>query len=260
MSIAIIGDYGEHSVQQTRVLSMVKSWNPALILTLGDNNYPRGEDHTFEHNQGPFLLNMIDHKKVFPVPGNHDWYTTSYINGVLTPHVYLNRFKLSRTYYDFVHKKVHFFALDSDPHQPHGNSFNSLQGKWFQRAITHSVAKYKIVYFHHHPYGSDCVHPENENTFMRWPFKQLGVDLVLCGHIHVYERLLVDDLPLVINGIGGTALRNDPISASYNTHTVHKFCNDNGAMRMSIMHDRLRFKLFDTYNICQDTFDIFPHN
>jgi hypothetical protein len=38
---------------------------------------------------------------------------------------------------------------------------------------------------------------------MRWHFQEWGASIVFCGHDHFYERLLVNDFPYVINGLGG---------------------------------------------------------
>jgi hypothetical protein len=38
---------------------------------------------------------------------------------------------------------------------------------------------------------------------MQWSFEEWGADVVLAGHEHLYERLLVDDLLYITNGLGG---------------------------------------------------------
>ena len=43
---------------------------------------------------------------------------------------------------------------------------------------------------------------------MQWPFKQWGADVVIAGHDHHYERLEVDGLPYIINGLGGKSIRS----------------------------------------------------
>src|SRR5712671_4906319 len=53
---------------------------------------------------------------------------------------------------------------------------------------------------HHPPYSSG---PHGATLYMRWPFRQWGADLVLTGHDHIYERLSVDGLPYIVDGLGG---------------------------------------------------------
>jgi glucose/arabinose dehydrogenase len=38
---------------------------------------------------------------------------------------------------------------------------------------------------------------------MQWPFAEWGADVVLAGHDHVYERLTIDGIPYIVNGLGG---------------------------------------------------------
>ena len=76
-----------------------------------------------------------------------------------------------------------------------------LQSQWLERALEISTAAFKIVVMHHPPYSTAAHDPPA--THMRYPFKAWGVDLVLSGHQHVYERLEVNNVTHVINGLGG---------------------------------------------------------
>src|SRR4051812_43202249 len=57
ITFAAIGDFGntqENLKAVSAVASLVKSWNPDFIITLGDNNYPSGEAKTIDSNIGRF--------------------------------------------------------------------------------------------------------------------------------------------------------------------------------------------------------------
>jgi len=56
------------------------------------------------------------------------------------------------------------------------------------------------VAFHHPAYSSG---EHGSSAYMQWPFKKLGVDLVLSGHDHDYERLNIDGLTYFVDGAGG---------------------------------------------------------
>ena len=47
---AVIGDYGKAGEAEEKVAKLVKSWNPDIILTTGDNNYETGEFETVKEN------------------------------------------------------------------------------------------------------------------------------------------------------------------------------------------------------------------
>ena len=103
-------------------------------------------------------------------------------------------------YYDFARGPIHFFVVDSDDHEPDGNSSTSTQGQWLQQQLAASTALYNVVYFHHPPFSSGGTH--GSTAGMQWPFKQWGADLVLSGHDHNYERLAEGGLTYLVDGSG----------------------------------------------------------
>ena len=55
-SFAAIGDFGTGDTNESKVAQLVKSWNPEFIITVGDNNYPKGEASTIDQNIGAFYF------------------------------------------------------------------------------------------------------------------------------------------------------------------------------------------------------------
>lgn len=111
-------------------------------------------------------------------------------------------------FFDFRRGVVHFFMLDSNPPSPYGRAEDGVQGRWLRQRLAASDAPWKIVCFHHPPYASGVGAEMME--IMRWPFRGWGADLVVCGHVHSYERLQVPDpgtegppLTYIVNGAGG---------------------------------------------------------
>jgi len=200
------GDYGSESSDLLSVSELVKRLQPDFIITTGDNNYPNGEASTIDRHIGQYYHEYIypyqgefgagsDINRFFPSLGNHDWNTS----GALP---YLEYFTLpgNERYYDFVWGPLHFFAIDSDLREPDGVSADSTQATWLREQVAASGAPWQIVYFHHPPYSS-ALH--GSNSWMRWPFAEWGIDVVLAGHDHVYERLLIDGIPNITTGLGG---------------------------------------------------------
>ncbi len=205
---AAIGDYGRAGTPEANVATLVKSWVPDLVITLGDNNYENGEASTIDANIGQYYQQFIGNyrgsygpgsavNRFFPSLGNHDWRAA----GALP---YLAYFTLpgNERYYDFVQGPVHFFAIDSDTNEPSGTSVTSTQANWLRAGLAASTSTWNVVYFHHPPYSSSS--PSEATTRMRWPFREWGADVVLAGHHHAYERLSVGGLPYIVNGLGGT--------------------------------------------------------
>ena len=197
---AVIGDYGLAGTPEGDVANLVKSWNPDVILTVGDNNYRDRVclDDRCQHR--PVLPQLY-----FPVRGqlrrgggdqpvlprpwvDHDWGLT-YPNPT-GDQPYLNYFTGlpgNGRYYTFTQGPVQFFALDSDGNEPDGNTSDSAQAQWLQAQLAASTATYKIVYDFDPPYSSS---PGFESADLRWPFQAWGATAVISGHAHNYERLV----------------------------------------------------------------------
>jgi len=253
---AVIGDYGLSKNPERDVANLVKNWNPDFIITVGDNNYPDGQAETIDENIGQYYHEFIfpyigefgsgsDVNRFFPTLGNHDWTTVG-------AQPYFDYFTLpgNERYYDFVWGPVHFFALDSDSREPDGVGRSSIQAQWLKDKLGSSTSPWKIVYMHHPPYSSSS---DGSISWAQWPHDAWGVDAVLSGHAHVYERLIVDDFPYFINGLGGGP-RYDfdmPIAGS-----EVRFRDDYGAMFVEATTDQIVFQFITRDNITIDTFSI----
>ena len=257
---AVIGDYGQAGPELEAVAALVKSWNPELIITTGDNNYPSGSAKTIDQNIGQYFSDFIapyygeygpgaDVNRFFPSLGNHDW------DAGKPPQPYLDYFTLpgNERYYDFVWGPVHFFALDSDTREPDGVARSSPQGQWLQEQLAASTAPWKIVYMHHAPYSSGTHGP---TIWMQWPYQEWGADAVLAGHDHTYERIIRDGFPYFVNGLGGSP--NRYIFANPQRGSEFRYRDGHGAMRVTATETQLTFEfitvdgqVLDTYTLTQ---------
>jgi hypothetical protein len=212
---AAIGDYGEDSRPEAAVADMVADWNPDFVITLGNNNYPAGEQATIESNidkhYRDFIGSTFATTRFFPSLGNRDWGDGSITSltcvGSVCTGPYFNHFDLpgNERYYDYVKGPIHFFVLDSNSQEPDGITADSIQAAWLQAALASATEPWKVVYFHHPPYSSGF---HGSTPALQWPFEEWGADLVLSGHDHNYERLVVDGFPYFVNGAGGRNIRD----------------------------------------------------
>ena len=254
---AVIGDYGLAGQAEADVAALVKSWNPDFIITVGDNNYENGDAGTIDQNIGQFYYDFIypysgaygagaTVNKFFPALGNHDWVAPG-----ATP--YLNYFALpnNERYYDFVRGPVHFFVIDSDPHEPDGNTSASAQAQWLQTNLASSAARWKLVYFHHPPYSSGTEH--GSQVFMQWPFREWGATAVLAGHEHDYERLTEDSVLYLVNGLGGKSIYTfgTPIAGSQVRYNA-----DYGAMLVEADSVRITFRFITRTGVSIDSISV----
>ena len=262
VKFAAIGDYGKAGPAELAVSNLVKSWNPDFIITLGDNNYPYGQEATIDSNIGQYYYEFISPyigsfgtgdsvNRFFPSMGNHDWDTPGGIP-------YLNYFTLpgNERYYDYVKGNIHFFVIGSDPREPDGRDSNSIQAQWLKNQLSQSSEKWNIIYFHHPPYSSGNFH--GSQPIMQWPFKRWGATTVLTGHDHLYERIIIDNFTYIVNGLGGY-----PQIYPFDTTRIVpgsqlRYNNTYGAMLINSYDDSIIFKFYSIGDTLIDNFKILP--
>jgi tartrate-resistant acid phosphatase type 5 len=227
---AVIADYGVDNANQLAVANLVKTnLQPEFIVTLGDNTYGGPDDldryigkyyHEFIGNYSGEYGIGASSNRFFPAIGNHDYFSS----GGYEP--YLEYFTLpgNERYYDVRRGPVHLFILNSDTNEPDATTPNSVQGQWLSNQLASSTAPWKLVAFHHAPHSS--TYPASR---MRWPFREWGADAVLAGHAHNYERILLDDFPYLVNGLGGASIMDfdTPVPGS-----VVRYNEAHGAMQV----------------------------
>ena len=71
-TFAVVGDFGSGTSNETAVASMIESWHPDFVLTVGDNAYPLGSAGLLDRDIfGPYAAVMRG-SAWFPALGNHD--------------------------------------------------------------------------------------------------------------------------------------------------------------------------------------------
>ncbi len=259
------------------VADLIHSWKPEAILAVGDNNYPDGDPSTIYGANVGYLADILA-GKMFPALGNHDLDTDG--NGSTQINFFFDGTAPGNgRYYNVRRGNTEFFCLNpgwtsaqansaqgnasyNPTTEPDGNTFTSIQGQWLKAALARSTALWKVVYFHFPPYVSSTATDDHSpgHPRMRWPFREWGATIVLNGHSHSYERLLVDNFPYIVNGIGGQTNRvynNAYISpGSQFRYAVTPGSTDYGALKITATESFIRFDmilrtgaLIDSYQI-----------
>jgi hypothetical protein len=215
--IAAFGDCGNNSVNQRNVRDQLIKYLGGQYLNawilLGDNTYPDGTDAEFQANFfNIYKDNLLKKYPLFPSPGNHDYHDKEFSAAVAQQThdiAYYQNFSMptngeaggvpshSAAYYSFDIGNVHFLSLDSYGKEENARMYDTLgpQVQWVKKDLEKSVqAEWIIAYWHHPPFtmGSHNGDKENELVQIRQNFitilERYGVDLVICGHSHDYER------------------------------------------------------------------------
>jgi hypothetical protein len=173
---------------------MMKQMEPELFLALGDYSYEPSLGCWFNMVESAGLSLKV-------VVGNHD------AEGSLV-HALMNKFNLAKQYYSFDYQNAHFLALSSELNSGEDSGQFKFARDDLGMAKSNPNINWIIVYFHRPFYSGSGL----DNTGMRdmyHPlFEKYGVDLVLTGHAHNYQR----SYPLSYN----TARPERPLIADHN--------------------------------------------
>ena len=181
VKFAVIGDTGtgdKHQLAVAKQLAATREKFPfGFVVMVGDNIYggnsAKDYDRKFTIPYKPLLDGGV---KFYAALGNHDdpserFYKPFNMNG--------------ERYYSFKPADgVRFFALDS-------TYMDERQLKWLDEQLAASGSDWKICFFHHPPYSSGETHGSDETlrTQLEPIFVKRGVNVVLTGHEHFYERI-----------------------------------------------------------------------
>jgi len=108
-------------------------------------------------------------------------------------------------YYTYKKGNVQFFALDS-------NYMDPKEVAWLTKELRTSGADWKICYFHHPLYSSAAFHGSSLELrqILEPLFVQHGVQVVIAGHDHVYERVKPQKgISYFVAGSGGALRRGN---------------------------------------------------
>lgn len=202
---AAIGDTGTGSSKQHQVGEVMAQYHTAFpfefVLMMGDNLYGSETARDFQKKfELPYKKLLDDKVKFYASLGNHD----------LALQVNYEHFNMDgKEYYRFKKGNVAFYALNS-------NYMDQKQVAWLESELAKDTSEWKVCFFHHAPYSSAKKHGSNNQLreVVEPIFVKYGVDVVLTGHDHVYERIKPQKgIYYFVTGAGGK-LRTGDINRS----------------------------------------------
>jgi hypothetical protein len=198
---AIIGDTGTGSSKQQQVADLMVNYRTVFpfefVLMMGDNLYGSETPADYRKKFQDVYQKLLDNKvKFYATLGNHDqpnerFYENFNMNG--------------KEYYRFSKGNVAFYSLNS-------NYMDKTQLKWFEDELAKDTSEWKICFFHHPPYSSGGKHGSDKTlrAVVEPLFLKYGVNVVLAGHEHFYERIKPQKgIYYFISGAGGKLREGD---------------------------------------------------
>ena len=232
LHFGVIGDTGTGGSAQYEIAARVAQYRKAFpfdfVVMLGDNMYggekPKDYKKKFEE---PYKELLGAGVKFYAALGNHD-----------DPNQ--RSYKLfnmgGERYFTFKPRDgVRFFALDS-------NYMDRRQLQWLENELAQSGSDWKIAFFHHPLYSSGASHGSDLQlrAVLEPLFVKYGVNLVLAGHDHFYERVKPQK-GILHFVIGGSAKLREG-NARGAEFTAKTFDKDNSFALMEIDGDTLHYQ------------------
>ncbi len=224
---AVFGDCGVGSPEQAKVAYQVFQQKPQFALLTGDLVYTNGRVLEYRNRFFPYYLApealpekgapLMNSIPFYMLVGNHDVYSTDlnkYPDGLAyfyytdlplnapIPTVtveptgneeLIKAFKKNTaprfprtTNYSFDYGNVHIACLDANSYV---NPVDHALVEWLMNDMQNSKADWKILAYHQPAFNSSVRHYEYQIMRVLAPIcEKLGIDLVLTGHVHSYQR------------------------------------------------------------------------
>ncbi|HRJ28465.1 MAG TPA: metallophosphoesterase [Cyclobacteriaceae bacterium] len=224
---AVFGDCGAGTSQQAQIAYQVYQQKPQFVLVTGDQVYSNGRELEYRHRFFPFYTSpdaapdkgapLMNTVPFYMLLGNHDIYSANFNkypdglaffyyndlprNGPLPAYVIqpegnpelIKAFKKNTSprypgisNYSYDYGNVHITCLDANTYV---NPLDPTLIEWFRNDIKNSKADWKIVSYHHPAFNGSPTHYDYQIMRLIAPIcEELGVDLVLTGHVHNYQR------------------------------------------------------------------------
>ncbi|AFE09810.1 alkaline phosphatase [Corallococcus coralloides DSM 2259] len=263
-----MGDFGTGGSMQKKVMAVMNTpqWRSELLLALGDNAYPDGTDAEFQAHLFTPMAGLLREVPMFATPGNHEYVTNQaqpYLDNMYLP---ANNPQGTERYYSFDWGPVHFISLDSNCAVGLASADRctlAAQKAWAESDLAANTRPWTVAFFHH-PSWSSGEHGSQLTMRRQFGplFEKYGVDLVLTGHDHDYERskpMFGDNvasstqrgIPYLVVGSGGATLRPFP-----NSQPAWTALRDNqayGFLDVTVDGGTLTARLITSSNTVRDT-------
>jgi hypothetical protein len=203
LRVWVIGDSGTANANAAAVRDAFETYtaatHPDVWLMLGDNAYNEGSDSQYQAAVFDMYAERLARTPVWPTRGNHEVIGSAYFGAFSLPTGGEAGGLPSgaESYYSFDHGNVHFICLNS--YELFDATVGGAMWTWLEADLDSTNQEWVIAYWHHPPYskGSHDSDTSFKLTQMRLNFVPLleagGVDLVLSGHSHGYERSYLID-------------------------------------------------------------------
>ena len=253
----VYGDTQKNQTIHSTIVDLALRSNPAFVIHVGDlvdeGDIPQEWIDFFSIES-----ELLKTTSLFPTYGNHDGDGLFYDSLFYTPG--------DERWYTFTYGNVRFISLEVGKDRWPDIEPTSEQYKWLESVLSKNDHPWLIVFFHMPPYTSEYGSDEDryertieETLFVRENltplFEKYGVDLVLNGHHHNYQRSRANGITYLVSGGGGARLSHklkpDEFLVTYQV-IPH-------LLEISVEDDQIVVDAISSYGERFDTFTLFQH-
>ena len=251
-------DSGGDELTAMLVDSLLKADSAAgvedVVATLGDNAYPNATDADFARCFRPSWGDSTKRimQRIRPSPGNHE----HYVERAAPYYRYFGRRagNPGKGYYSYDLGEWHMIALNSEIliNSQFSPEDRREQEEWLANDLRGNRKKCTLAYFHH-PRFSSGWHGSDVRMDNWWKIMHAGgVDVVLNGHDHHYERFLpldtigqLDTLRGIVQfvvGTGGIEIRGirTPVS-----HSAARVIGHWGVLKLTLGREEYQYAFLE---------------
>jgi hypothetical protein len=239
---------------QAQTAALIGGISPNYVLPLGDLVYPAGTQPGFSNSYGPSWGTYKSITK--PVPGNHDYGTVGgagyfgYFGSRATPLQPTCRSNC-KGYYSFSTGSWHVLALNTPCSETSGVCDDmSAEAAWLDQDLTAHPNRCTLAYMHNPLFSGGFGATAGVNVL--WTVLQKhGVDLVIAGHAHNYQRFSsqtptgtasASGITEIVAGTGGDSLQTLTTTKNQAAHINHTF----GVVQLTLGTGRWASKFVST--------------
>ncbi len=220
------GDFGKGNQAQVETKLSFENYSGSRLadvwIWLGDNAYDDGKDQQYQDKVFGLsgFSDIFNKLPFYPSPGNHDynevWKASTtlgipYTNIPLASHQgpYFDIVEVPKyaetggypssleVFYSYDYGNVHFLSLNSEVFD-YTFTYNGINQmiSWIHQDLQQNTKDFTIAYFHQPPYSKGSHDSDDAYEIVMKAIREkvlpvlesYDIDLVVCGHSHVFER------------------------------------------------------------------------
>lgn len=218
--VGVLGDSGSGEDAQYDVGRVLAEMGPDLVIHTGDVVYPDGALCDYGERFFEPYAETLAVAPVFPTAGNHDLASGDggpYDRVFALP---VDEEGETQRRYAYGYGPLRVVVVDSEVYERGDEAGIAAQLVWLEEILAIGTDRPWTVVVVHHPSFTSLA--ENDDPELRGDlapiFARFGIDLVLSGDVHAYERFQpIDGVTYVVTGGGGAELHRGlepgPLSA-----------------------------------------------